>query len=158
MVSLLHINRKGDYFLYVAVKVVPGKDHEAPILYRMIEEFIEYHGKGIIKKLLLDRGFLDGPQIGRCKQEWGIDILMPVQRNMDIYQDILGLVEAGELDFKPWIAPSPLAKPVTMHRPEAIRKREESRQRTLAQRKEQTKATTKIDGAFTSTGTSPQPK
>jgi hypothetical protein len=134
MVSLLHINRKGDYFLYVAVKVVPGKEHEAPILYQMIEEFIQYHGKGIIKKLLLDRGFLDGPQIGRCKQEWGIDILMPVRRNMEIYQDILGLVEAGELDFKPWTAPSPPAKPVA-RRPEAIRKREESRQRTLAQRK-----------------------
>jgi hypothetical protein len=140
MVSLLHINRKGDYFLYVSVKVVPGKDHEAPILYRMIEEFIQYHGKGIIKKLLLDRGFLDGPQIGRCKQEWGIDILMPVRRNMDIYQDILGLVEAGELEFKPWTAPSSSAKPVALHRPEAIRKREESRQRTLAQRKNQTQA------------------
>ncbi|MDD5704133.1 MAG: transposase [Dehalococcoidales bacterium] len=134
MVSLLHINRKGDYFLYVAVKVVSGKEHEAPILYQMIEEFIQYHGKGIIKKLLLDRGFLDGPQIGRCKQEWGIDILMPVRRNMDIYRDIMGLVETGELDFKPWTEPSPPAKPVARH-PEAIRKREESRQRTLAQRK-----------------------
>jgi len=144
MVSLLHINRKGDYFLYVAIKVGPGKDHEAPILYRMIEEFIQYHGKGIIKKLLLDRGFLDGPQIGRCKQEWGIDILMPVRRNMDIYRDIMGLVEAGELDFKPWTEPSSPAKPVAMHRPEAIRKREESRQRTLAQRKNQTIITTKM--------------
>jgi hypothetical protein len=140
MVSLLHINRKGDYFLYVAMKVVPGKDHESPILYRMIEQFVEYHGKGIIKKLLLDRGFLDGIQIGRCKQEWGIDILMPVRRNMDIYQDILGLAEAGELAFKPWVAPSPPAKPALPHRPEAVRKREESRQRTLAQRKIQTKA------------------
>ena len=135
LVSLLHINRKGDYFLYVAVKVVPGKDHESPILYQMIEQFVEYHGKGIIKKLLLDRGFLDGSQIGRCKQEWGIDILMPVRRNMDIYQDILGLAEAGELDFKPLAAPSPPAKPAPTSRPEAIRKREESRQRTLAKRK-----------------------
>jgi hypothetical protein len=134
MVSLLHINRKGDFFLYVGVAVVPGKEHESPILYRMIEQFVEYHGKGIIKKLLLDRGFLDGVQIGRCKQEWGIDILMPIRRNMDIYQDIMGLVEAGELDFKPWTAPSPPAKPVARH-PEAIRKREESRQKTLAQRK-----------------------
>jgi hypothetical protein len=143
LVSLIHINRKGDYFLYAAVKVVPGKDHEAPILYQMIEQFIQGHGKGIIKKLLLDRGFLDGPHIGRCKQEWGIDILMPVKRNMDIYQDILGLAEAGELDFKPWVAPSPSAKPVPRLRPEAIRKREESRQRTLAQRKSQTQVQTK---------------
>jgi len=143
MVSLLHINRKGDYFLYAGVKVIPGKDHEGPIFYQMIEEFIEYHGKGIIKKILLDRGFLDGPHIGRCKQEWGIDILMPVKRNMDIYKDMQGLAEAGELDFKPWVAAQPQAKLPPLHRPEAIRKREESRQRTLALRKGQTEATTK---------------
>jgi hypothetical protein len=143
LVSLIHINRKGDFFLYVALKVVAGKEHEVPILYQMIEEFIQYHGKGIIKKLLLDRGFLDGPHIGRCKQEWGIDVLMPVRRNMDIYQDILGLAEAGELDFKPWVAPSPPTKTVPLHRPEAVQKREASRQRTLAQRKAQAEAETK---------------
>jgi len=47
------------------VKVVAGKEHECPILYQMIEQFVEFHGKGIIRKLLMDRGFLDGPNIGR---------------------------------------------------------------------------------------------
>ena len=142
-ISLIHINRKGDFFLYTSVRVTTGKHHECPILYQMIEEFIAYHGKGIIKKLLVDRGFLDGPNIGRCKQEWGIDVLIPARRDMDIYQDMLGLAKAGELDFKPWVSPSPPAKSVPMHRPESIRKREEARQRTLAQRKAQAAADAK---------------
>ncbi len=142
MISLIHIKRQGDFFLYSGVRIVAGKDHEGPVLYQMLEEFIAYHGKGIIKKLLLDRGFLDGPHIGRCKLEWGIDILMPVKRNMEIYQDILGLAKAGELDFKPWIAPLAAAKPALRPKPEAVRKREATRQKTLAQRKAQSQAET----------------
>jgi hypothetical protein len=62
---------------------------------------------------------------------------------MDIYKDIQGLAEAGELDFKPWVAAQPQAKLPPLHRPEAIRKREESRQRTLAQRKGRTELASK---------------
>jgi hypothetical protein len=101
----------------------------------MVEQFVEFHGKGIIKKLILDRGFLDGPNIGRCKLQWGIDVLIPARRDMDIYEDVVGLAKAGALDFKHWVQPPPPGKPVPLHRPEAIRKREEARQRTLAQRK-----------------------
>jgi len=71
-ISLIHTNRSGDFFIYGAVKVVAGREHECPLLYRMVEQFVEFHGKGIIKKLILDRGFLDGPNIGRCKLQWGL--------------------------------------------------------------------------------------
>lgn len=82
LVSLIHTNRNRDFFLYAAVAVVAGKDHECPLLYRMVEQFVQFHGQGIIKLLILDRGFLDGPNIGRCKQEWGIDVLIPARRDM----------------------------------------------------------------------------
>ncbi|HEY4712568.1 MAG TPA: transposase [Dehalococcoidia bacterium] len=144
LISLIHTNRNGDFFLYAAVKVATGRDHECPLLYRMVEQFVEFHGKGIIKKLILDRGFLDGPNIGRCKQQWGIDVLIPARRDMDIYEDVLGLSKAGLLDFKPWAPSPPSARPVPLHRPESIRKREEARQRTLAQRKTQADAEIKI--------------
>lgn len=94
LVSIIHTNRSGEFFLYAALEVVVGKDHENPILYRMVEQFIGFHGKGIMKKLILDRGFLDGPEIGRCKQEWGIDVLIPARRSMDIYTDVVGLAKA----------------------------------------------------------------
>jgi hypothetical protein len=56
---------------------------------------------------------------------------------MEIYQDVVGLAEAGELSFEPWVAPVSSSKPIPLHRPEWIQKREEARQRTLARKKAQ---------------------
>jgi hypothetical protein len=138
LVSLIHTNRAAEFFLYAGVVVTAGQDHEAPLLYRLVEAFVQYHGRGVMKRLILDRGFLDGAQIGRCKQEWGINILIPARQNMDIYQDVLGLAEAGELSFESWVPTVSASKPIPVHRPEWIQKREEARQRTLARKKAQT--------------------
>jgi hypothetical protein len=135
MISLIHTNRKADFFLYAGIVVTAGKNHERPILYRMVEEFVGFHGKGVIKKLIPDRGFPDGPNIGRCRQKWGIDVLIPARRDMDIYQDVVGPAKAGQVEFVLWTPPAPLPKPLPLHRPERIKKREEARQRTLARRK-----------------------
>lgn len=135
LVSLIHTNRAADFFLYAGMEVVCGKDHESPVLYRLVKEFVGFHGKGVMKKLILDRGFLDGAAIGRCKKEWGINVLIPARRSMDIYTDVVGLAKHGGLDFSPWVPPALNAKPIPIHRPERIRKREEARQRTLAKRK-----------------------
>ena len=140
LVSLIHTNRAGEFFLYAGLQVTAGKDHENPILYRLVEQFIEFHGRGILKRLILDRGFIDGPEIGRCKKEWGIDVLIPAKHNMDIYQDVVSLAVSGALPFQPWRPPAPDRKPAPMHRPERIRKREEARQRTLARLKAKTPA------------------
>jgi len=140
LVSLIHTNRSGEFFLYAGLEVTSGKDHECPILYRLVEQFVAAHGKGVMKRLILDRGFLDGPSMGRCKQEWGIDVLIPVRSNMDIFVDVVGLAEAGKLNFEPWARPVVEAKPVPLHRPERVRKREQARQRTLAKRKAEAQA------------------
>jgi hypothetical protein len=135
LVSLIHTNRAGEFFLYAGLEVTSGADHECPILYRLVKQFVASHGKGVIKRLILDRGFLDGPAIGRCKKEWGIDVLIPAKSNMDIFVDVVGLATAGKLSFEPWVRPVSEAKPVPLHRPERVRKREQARQRTLAKLK-----------------------
>jgi hypothetical protein len=138
LVSLIHTNSAAEFFLYAGLVVTAGRDHEAPVLYRLVETFVEHHGRGVMKRLILDRGFLDGAQIGRCKQEWGINVLIPARQNMEIFQDVLGLAEARELSFEPWVPPVSSSKPIPLHRPEWIQKREEARQRTLARKKAQT--------------------
>jgi len=139
LVSLIHTNRAAEFFLYAGLKVTAGQDHECPLLYPLVEEFVQHHGRGVMKRLILDRGFLDGTQMGRCKQEWGIDVLIPVRRNMEIYQDVVGLAQAGQLSFQPW-APSVSSPQIPLHRPQRIRKREEARQKTLALKKAQAAA------------------
>ncbi len=145
LVSLIHTNSAGEFFLYAGLVVTAGQDHEAPLLYRLVEAFVEHHGRGVMKRLILDRGFLDGAQIGRCKQQWGINVLIPARRNMDIYQDVLGLAEAGELSFRPWVAPVSSSKPIPVHRPESIQKREDARQKTLARKKARAPAPKPLD-------------
>jgi hypothetical protein len=135
LVTLLHTNRAAEFFLYAGLVLTAGQDHECPLLYRLVEEFVQFHGRGVMKRLILDRGFLDGAQIGRCKQELGIDVLIPVRRNMEIYQDVVGLAQAGELSFQPWAPSGSASKPIPVHQPERIQKREAARQKTLARRK-----------------------
>jgi len=140
LVSLIHTNRVGEFFLYASLQVTSGADHECPILYRLVEQFVAFHGKGVMKRLILDRGFLDGPAIGRCKKDCGIDVLIPAKTNMDVFVDVVDLAEAGMLNFETWVRPVAEAKLVPLHRPESVRKREQARQRTLAKRKAEAQA------------------
>jgi hypothetical protein len=131
LVSLLHL--RGDCYVYAALAVVPGKDSECPVLYQLVEQFVKQVGKGVIKRLILDRGFIDGKNLTRCKQEWGIDVLLPMKRKMDIWEDAWALGQRC-----PWqelVAPAPLPKPALGHRPEELVRRELKRQKTLAAKK-----------------------
>jgi len=136
MVSLLHTNPEGDFFIVAAVKVLPGNAHECPVLYDLVEEFTGAVGDGVIKRLILDRGFIDGEKIGWCKLEHGIDVLIPVKRSMDLYQDALELLGQVDKDFEPWQVPELHVPPPSAPKPERIEKREASRQKTLEKKKQ----------------------
>ncbi len=138
MVSLVHTNRAGDCFLYAGLAVVAGNKHEGPILWGLVDGFVDAVGPGVMKRLILDRGFIDGEQIGRCKQKHGIDILIPLKKNMDLYVDVLGLVREKKVKFEPYTPPPPKppADPKPTHVPQEIRQREKERQRTLKLRKD----------------------
>jgi hypothetical protein len=131
MVTLLHTNRTQDFYYFVAVKVVPGNDHECPILYELVKQFVDTVGKGVMKRLILDRGFLDGEAISICKKEYGIDILIPIRRNMDIYEDAMALFRLPEQDWVRYEEPQGEVKETVRPRPEAIIDREKKRQEKL---------------------------
>ena len=61
LVSLIHTNRKLDFFFTVAARIVGGKQHECPILYELVDGLVDAVGRGVGKTLILDRGFIDGP-------------------------------------------------------------------------------------------------
>jgi len=128
LVSLLHL--RGDGYVYAALAVVPGNAHEGPVLYELVEQFVKQVGKGVLKRLILDRGFIDGKNLTRCKQEWGIDVLLPLKRKMDIWEDAWAL--GKRCPWQELAAPTPPPKRIPSHRPEAIIRRERKRQKTLA--------------------------
>ena len=100
LLTLLHTNRAGEFFLYGGLRLTAGKDHEAPVLYELVDEFVQCHGRGVMKRLILDRGFLDGEKIGHCKRDLGIDVLIPARKDLEIYKDVVGLAEGGLLSFQ----------------------------------------------------------
>jgi hypothetical protein len=135
MVTLLHTNAFLDFFLFVAVRVVPGNDHECPVLYGLVEEFVQTVGKGVMKRLILDRGFLDGKAISQCKERYGIDVLIPVRRNMDIYADAAALFQDSKVKWVECKDQEDETK--KSDRPRRVSKREKKRQETIRQLRQQ---------------------
>ena len=138
LVSLIHVNRKLDFFFVVAARVVAGRRHECPILYELVEEVVRAVHKGFIKVLIVDRGLIDGERMGHLKQKLAIDTIVPLRTNMDLYADAIGLTRLRDFVWEPYgpqsaAPPAPQASP----RPTRVAKREAKRQKTLAQRKAQ---------------------
>ena len=137
MVSLLHTNRSMDFFFFVSLQVLPGNVHESPVLYEQVRQFVETVGKGVMKRLILDRGFLDGRNISTCKKDYGIDVLIPVRRNMDIYEDAMALFQQPDVTWVCLEEPVAEVKETPRLKPKAIVKREKKRQETIERLKQQ---------------------
>jgi DDE family transposase len=133
LVSLLHL--RGDCYVYAGLAVVPGNVHECPVLYQMVQQFVQRIGQGVMKLLILDRGFIDGKNTTCCKKELGVDVLIPIKKNMDIWKDAWALSKKAPWQTLPPKTPEPKIPP--SHRPEEIVRRELKRQKTLAARKAQ---------------------
>jgi len=135
MVTLLHTNRSLDFFLFVGVKVLSGKDNECPVLYELVLQFVEAAGKGVMKMLILDRGFLDGEAISTCKKYYEIDILIPIRHNMDIYEDAMALFRLPDVNWVSVEEPEVKPKESPRPRPSSVVNRERKRQETLQELK-----------------------
>lgn len=132
-VSLLH--RRGESFVYAAVALVPGNVHENTVLWKLVDEFVGKVGRGVMKWLILDRGFIDGEAISRCKTQHQVDVLIPIKKNMDLWTDAWALAAQGKWELLP--EPATVVVPPVPQRPEGIVRREAKRQKTLAQRRAQ---------------------
>lgn len=135
MVTLLHTNRAREFFFHVGARVGPGAAHESPVLYQLVEQFIEAVGSGVMKLLILDRGFLDGEAIGQCRRKHRIDVLIPLKKNMDLFVDAMGLAKDPQAQWQE--LPQPPEPPSTpaQARPEPIERREAKRRTTLRERR-----------------------
>ena len=107
------------------------------MLYELVKQFVEAVGTGVMKRLILDRGFLDGEAISTCKKDYGIDILIPARRTMDIYEDAMALFREPDIDWVCLKDPVVEVKEPARPRPKVIVKREKRRQEKLQELKGQ---------------------
>lgn len=136
VVSLIHVNRELNLFLTVAARVVPGNQHECPILYELVDGFVQAVDRGWMKVLVVDRGLIDGPNMARLKTAYHIDTVVPLRKNMNAYQDVMGLTRLKDFAWEPYqtLRAKP-AKSPDRPKPPTIVKRELKRQQTLAVKK-----------------------
>jgi len=77
--------------IIVGVIVVPLNKHEINYAERIVKRALKILGKGAIKTLVMDRGFLDGKLMHQLKKKKGpykIDTIIPLKKNMNILQDM----------------------------------------------------------------------
>ena len=110
-VELIHTNRRGEFFYFVAMHLGPGKDHENPLLYDLVETFLETVGRGVMKRLIVARGFLDGKRIGHLKEKWKVDTLVALRSGMSVLEDARGLLRLGPVKWQDY-SPAPRILPV----------------------------------------------
>jgi hypothetical protein len=140
LVTLLHLRGSHPCYVYAAVALVSGHAHELPVFAELIEGFVRTVGQGVIKRLLLDRAFLDGERISHWKRDLGVDVIIPIKKNMDLWADAWALGQT-----EPWHehrVPIPVPPSPPPQRPDHLIRREAQRQRTLAERKAQAPAPT----------------
>jgi len=133
LVTLLHLRGTHPCYVYAAVALVGGNAHELPVFAELLEGFVGTVGRGVVKKLLLDRGFIDGERISHWKRELGVDVIIPIKKNMDLWTDAWALGRTEPWQTHPVSVPA--SPPPPPQRPERLVRREAQRQRTIAERK-----------------------
>jgi len=134
LVSLIHVNRSLDFFLVVGARLAPGHQHECPLLYALVEEFLRAVGRGVMGVLIVDRGLLDGARMGRLKQDYQIDTVVPLKKNMDAYQDVVGLTRGKHFRWEVLVEPEAAVQRPARPLDPVLAQRERKRQATRAAR------------------------
>ena len=70
--------------LIVAAQVAPINRHESNFTLALLQQAIANVGAGVIKVLLMDRGFLDGETLWHLKHSYGVDFVIPSKDEMQV--------------------------------------------------------------------------
>ncbi len=77
--------------LVVAATVVPINEHESRYTLELVRQALTNLGDGILRVLLIDRGFLDGLDLWTLKHDLGIDFVIPAKTDLRVTADARGL-------------------------------------------------------------------
>jgi len=73
--------------LIVAAQVAPINRHESNFSRELLQQALTNVGAGVIKVLVMDRGFLDGETLWRIKHSYGVDFVIPSKDDMQVTSD-----------------------------------------------------------------------
>lgn len=92
--ELMHVSKKEDYFVFAGYQWGGGSTDELVQGRPLVTDFVDTLGKGVMKLLITDRGYIDGKFISMVKLELDSDVLMPLRSNMNALTDAKKIAEA----------------------------------------------------------------
>lgn len=90
--TLLNVGVEHELFHVAGYELGPGNADELVQAETMLPDFCRKH-PGLIKILILDRGYVDRDFIYKLKHEYQIDVLIPLRKNMDAYVDAVAIAK-----------------------------------------------------------------
>jgi hypothetical protein len=89
-----------NHYLIPAFRFGPGKVDSHEHGRSIVENVTRQGGKGWIRWLLADRGFLDGEWTAELKRKHGTNLVIPLRSDMDAYKDVVALGRLKEQDAR----------------------------------------------------------
>ncbi len=80
--------QKDEPEIFVAAIIVPLNHHESPYLIPLVKQAIDNIGKDKIKRIVMDRGFVDGENLYTLKYDYKIDFIIYSKSNMDVTKEL----------------------------------------------------------------------
>jgi len=97
---LLHIGEDGSKVI-CGYKLGGGKEDELSQGVDLVRRFIKSVGKGVMKKLIMDRGYISGEFIKELKTEYNVNVVIPLRKNMNALEESIRIAEGfKEGDWK----------------------------------------------------------
>jgi hypothetical protein len=94
--ELIHIGKDERCFVVAGYQWGPGNADELEHGRSLVTDFVNAVGKGVMKLLIVDRGFIDGAFVNLIRKESGSDLLIPLKKNMDMYRSAITFVESSQ--------------------------------------------------------------
>jgi len=135
LVGLSHCDRDKDFLIYAGSRMI-REAGEVQAFAPLVENFVDAVGPGVMKVVVVDRGFIDGRSITRIKSACGVDVVVPLKSKMNLTDDAWRLAEADGKPWRIWEPPARAKPDEPSERPERIRRAEKKRQETVRKKKE----------------------
>jgi hypothetical protein len=89
---LVHLGADGSTVI-CGYKLGGGNDDELAHGPELVRQFIKVAGKGVMKKLIMDRGYISGEFVNELKTEHDVDVVIPLRKNMNALKDTLRIAD-----------------------------------------------------------------
>lgn len=94
--ELLHVSKNKGSFIFAGYQWGAGNQDELKQGRPLVDDFVEAVGKGVMKLVITDRGYISGEFITHVKKDLAADVLMPLRKNMEALTDPIRLAKKSK--------------------------------------------------------------